>query len=290
MYVEKPLGLSIEQDRILRASINRYGNVFQYGTQQRSQSHLRFACELVRNGRVGPIHTIEVVAPSGSSGGKTKRMPIPDGFDYDRWLGPAPWKPYTEDRCIGVGRWHIYDYALGFIAGWGAHPLDIAQWGNNSDDTSPVEYEGRGVIPTSGLFDTVTSWEVHCRYASGVKMLFRDGPDATKFIGPDGWVNVGREFIDAHPKSLLRSRLGPHDIRLHASGDQKQDFLDAVKTRRPTVNPIESAVRSDAISHLSDIAIRLGRKIYWDPVKEDIIGDESAARMLTRPMRSPWRL
>jgi glucose-fructose oxidoreductase len=291
LYVEKPLGISIAENQAMRRAVRDYGAVFQYGTQQRSQSHLRYGCELVLNGRVGRVHTIEVVAPSGESGGNPEPEPLPEDLDYDLWLGPAPVKPYCYDRCIGVGRWHIYDYALGFIAGWGAHPLDIAQWGNGTDHTSPVEYEGTGVIPTEGLFDTITKWNVRCRYADGVEMLFRDGhPDSTRFIGEEGWVAVGREFIDSEPKSLMTSVIGAGEIRLHASRDQKQDFLDSIRRRTPTVNPVESAVRSDAISHLSDIAIRLGRKIRWDPAEEQIIGDEVASRMLSRAMRSPWAL
>jgi glucose-fructose oxidoreductase len=291
VYIEKPLGLSVAEDQAMRRTIRDYGAVFQYGTQQRSQSHLRHGCELVLNGRIGKVHTIEVVAPSGERGGSPAPAPVPEDLDYDLWLGPAPVTPYCDDRCIGVGRWHIYDYALGFIAGWGAHPLDIAQWGNGTDHTSPVEYEGTGVIPTEGLFDTITNWNVRCRYADGVELTFRDGnPDSTRFIGDEGWVAVGREFIDSEPKSLLTSVIGSGDIRLHASYDQKQDFLDSIRRRTPTVNPVESAVRSDTISHLSDIAIRLGRKIRWDPVEEKILGDKVASRMLTRPMRSPWAL
>jgi glucose-fructose oxidoreductase len=291
LYVEKPLGISIVENQAMRTAVRDYGAVFQYGTQQRSQSHLLYGCELVRNGRIGRVHTIEVVAPSGERGGSPEPGPVPEDLDYDLWLGPAPVRPYSHDRCVGVGRYHIYDYALGFIAGWGAHPLDIAQWGNGTDHTSPVEYQGTGVIPKEGLFDTITNWSVECRYADGVRMTFRDGvPDSTRFIGDKGWVAVGREFIDSEPKSLLTSAIGSGEIRLHASSDQKQDFLDSIRRRTQPVSPIEAAVRSDTISHLCDIAVRLGRAIRWDPVKEKIIGDDVASRMLSRPMRSPWRL
>ncbi len=293
IYVEKPLGLTMRQNLALRKAVNRHKRIFQYGTQQRSMPHLLHGCELVRNGRIGKVHTVEVIAPAGSAGGKKTPMPVPPGFDYDLWLGPAPMAPYTEDRCIGLGRYFIYDYSIGFLGGWGAHPLDIMQWGLGTDDTSPVEYEGTGVIPKEGLFDTVTTWEVHCKYASGVQVKFTSGSiNLTKFIGPDGWIALSREKArcDAHPKSLLSSKIKPGEIRLHNSPNHYQDFLLSIKSRKPTVNPIESAVRSDTISQLSDIAIRTGRKIRWDPVKEQIIADAEAARMLDRPMRKPWRL
>ncbi len=291
MYVEKPLGISLEWNKALRDAVNRYGVIFQYGTQQRSSYPCRFGCELVRNGRIGKVHTLHVIAPSGLAGGSTKPVPVPEGFDYDMWLGPAPWSPYTVDRCTSEGTWHVYDNALGFIAGWGAHPLDIAQWGNKSDHTSPVEYEGTGTIPTEGLFNTLTNWQVRCRYADGVEMTFTDGPnDMTRFLGTEGWVNVWRGGLDAEPKSLLKSAIRPEEEHLVASDLHAQNFVDCMRSRAQTLNPIESAIRSDAISHLSDIAIRTGRKIKWDPVLEVIVGDSEAARMTDRPMREPWLL
>jgi hypothetical protein len=291
IYVEKPLGLTIRQNQALRKAVDRYQRIFQYGTQQRSSKHLRFGCELVRNGRIGKVHTVEVIAPAGSAGGIKDPMPVPAGFDYDLWLGPAPVTPYTNDRCIGYGRYFIYDYSIGYIGGWGAHPLDIAQWGLDADGTSPVEYEGTGVIPTEGLFDTITTWDVRCAYANGVKMKFTSGRvNLTKFIGPEGWIAISREKIDAEPKSLLNSEIGAKEIHLHESANHHGDFLKSVRSRAATVNPVESAVRSDAISHLSQIAIRTGRKIHWDPVMERIIGDDTAAQMLHRPLRKPWRL
>lgn len=293
IYVEKPLGLTMRQNLALRAAVNKHQRIFQYGTQQRSMPHLLHGCELVRNGRIGKVHTVEVIAPAGSPGGVKDPMPVPDGFDYDLWLGPAPVTPYTKDRCIGYGRYFIYDYSIGYLGGWGAHPLDIMQWGLDTDKTSPVEYEGAGVIPKEGLFDAVTTWEMRCKYANGIQVKFISGPiNLTKFIGPDGWIALSREKArsDAFPKSLFTSEIKPHEIRLHNSPNHYQDFLTSIKSRKPTVNPIESAVSSDAISQLSDIAIRTGRKIQWDPARERIVGDAEAAKMLDRPMRKPWRL
>ncbi len=304
IYVEKPLGLSVAQNLALREAVYRYGRVFQYGTQQRSYPQFHHACELVRNGRIGKLHTINVWCPTGGQGGSTEATPPPEDLDYDMWLGPAPLVPYTVDRCKPPGVYWIADYALGYVAGWGAHPLDIALWGSDTEKTGPIEYEGTGTFPTEGLYDTATSWDVRCRYANGLKMRFMS-PDAAKpisakhglqeylgtmFVGDAGWIDVDRTRMYADPPSLMDEVIGPDEIRLYESRHHWNDFIQAIKTRSAPICPIEPSVRSDTISHLSEIAIRTGRKIKWDPDKEVIIGDESAARMLTRAMRSPWCL
>ena len=290
VYVEKPLGLSIEQNKAMRAAVHRYGAVFQYGTQQRSFSqHCGFACELVRNGYIGEVKAVHVIAPNGATGGDPTPQPVPEGFDYDLWLGPAPVTPYTHDRVIGTGRFHIYDYALGFIAGWGAHPLDIAHWGYPH---IPVEYEGTGRIPTEGLFDTVVDWDVRGRYASGAEFTLKPGSDLTTFVGTKGWVAAGRgrDKLAAEPASLLDVKIKPGEIHLLQEKNHYANFLNCVLSRRTPASNIDSAVQSDFISHLGDICIRTGRRIKWDSAKETIIGDEAACRMMRRPMRAPWTI
>jgi glucose-fructose oxidoreductase len=288
MYIEKPLGLALEWNKALRTAVRQYGRIFQYGTQQRAQSHIRQGCELVRNGRIGTITAIEVIAPDGATGGSTVSVPVPEGFDYDRWLGPAQQSPYTADRCTSMGSWHVYDNAIGFLAGWGAHPLDVLHWAY--PDAIPVEYEGTGLVPTEGLYNTVVHWDIKGKYANGVPFTLKPGGDSTKFIGTEGWIRLWRGGWGAEPKSLLKETTGPNEIHLHASNDHKKDFLECVKNRKDPASPIESSCQSDFISHLSDIAVRTGRKIKWDPTKETIIGDDAAARMLNRPLRAPWRL
>jgi predicted dehydrogenase len=288
VYVEKPLGVSIFQNKALREAVHRHGRVFQYGTQQRSfNSHCAFACELVRNGYVGSLKTVHVVAPNGETGGSEVPEPVPADLDYDLWLGPAPWVPYTTDRVKGTGRWHIHDYALGFIAGWGAHPLDIAHWGYPH---VPVEYVGTGIIPARGLFDTVVNWNVRGRYASGVDFTFTHGDDKTTFVGTEGWIAPSRGGIEAHPASLLKVLLKPGERRLLQANNHYRNFIDAVKSRRPPASDIDSAVQSDIMSHLSEMAIRLGRQIRWDPVAETVLDDPEAIRLMSRPMRAPWSL
>ena len=288
VYVEKPLGISVKHDQAMREAVHRYGAIFQYGTQQRSfNTHCGFACELVRNGYLGDLKAIHVVAPDGATGGDPTPQPVPDGLDYDMWLGPAPVAPYTHDRVFGLGRWMIYDYAIGFIAGWGAHPLDIAHWGYPH---VPVEVEGTGVIPTKGLFDTVVHWDVRGRYASGVEFTLKPGGDKTTFVGTEGWVAPSRGGIQADPPSLLKVKIRPDEVHLLQDNHHYRNFLKAVLARRTPVSDIDSAVQSDIMSHLGDIAIRTGRGIRWDPEKETIVGDEEANRMLSRALRPPWHL
>jgi predicted dehydrogenase len=297
VYTEKPLGLSVEQGKVLRDTVNRLGRVFQFGTQERSSWSTRFACEMVLSGRVGKIHTIKVGSRYSTASGNYPPMPVPDGLDYDLWLGPAPWAPYTENRVSNSHWFHISDYALGFIAGCGIHTIDMANWGNGTDHTGPVEVEGTGVFPRDGLCDCAVSWDVNLKFANGVVMNFTDGeknPLGVRFEGTDGWVFVKERHLggtfDAHPKALLREEIRPTEVRLPVSNHHQQNFLDAVRTRGRTVAPVEVAVRSDAICQLSDIAMRLGRKLKWNPDKEEFVGDAEANRMLSRPMRAPWSL
>jgi predicted dehydrogenase len=297
VYVEKPLGLSLEQGQTLRREVNRYNRIFQFGTQERSSASTRFACEMVLSGRVGKIHTIKVGSRFSRASGCYPPMPVPDWLDYQMWLGPAPWAPYTKNRVVNSWWFHISDYALGFMAGCGIHTVDMAQCGNGTDLTGPVEAEGSGVFPADGLCNCAVSWDVNLKFANGVTMNFTDSRKnklGVLFEGTDGWVFVKERHLggkaDAHPKSLLRKKIGPDEVHLPVSNHHQQNFLDCVKTRSRPVAPIEVAVRSDTICQLSDIAMRLGRKLKWDPDKEEFVNDAEANRMLSRPMRAPWRL
>jgi predicted dehydrogenase len=312
VYVEKPLGVSLAWAWELRKAANTGARIFQYGTQQRSLWWFRRVCELVRNGYIGELEHIDVWSPDVSDDwsaftvpryGRTDEQPVPAGFNYDLWLGPAKEMPYNEDRCRREGSFHIYDYGIGFIAGWGAHPLDIAQWGNNADDTSPVHYEGKGEIPTEGLLDTVSWWDVHCEYANGVTMHFmshrvaepivrkyrqRWSTHGTTFVGTEGWISVDRGGIEASDPRLPDMQIAASEEHLYRSPRHDRNFLDCVKSRRPTVSPIEAAIRSDTISHLSEQSIRLGRPIRWDPQTEQAIDDPQLNGLLDRPTREPW--
>ncbi len=292
IHAQKPLAYNIAEGRAIVDAVKRYGLVWQTGSQQRSDWRFRFACELVRNGRIGKVDTVKVGLPNRNHiwGDDTQPAPVPAGFDYDMWLGPAPWAPYHPGRCHWNFRW-ISDYSGGQITDWAGHHCDIAQWGLGTELTSPVEIEGTGVFPGAGLHDTVEDYRFACKYDEGFTMIVAGAfPQGVRFEGSDGWIFVNRSKIDAHPKSLLTSVIGPDEIHLYKSDDHKQNFLDCVRTRSRTVAPVEVAHRSIMIGHLGVIALKLGRKVEWDPRKERFINDPEADRLLSRPMRSPWHL
>jgi predicted dehydrogenase len=291
--------MSMQEITTLRSAVHRYGRVFQFGTQQRSMPNFRFACELVRNGRIGRLHTIRVSAPSGFAErtglASYAPEPVPNGFDYDLWLGPAPRAPYHPKRVISPHWFHISDYSLGYIAGWGIHHVDIAQWGNGTELTGPVEVRADAVFPDDdALCDNPLSWDAELFYANGVRMHFTSDGGPNKhgilFQGDEGWVFVNRSEFDTHPKSLMQEKIRPGEIHLPVSEQHQRNFLDCVKTRSRTVCPIDVAVRSDTMCHLTHIAAHLGRRLKWDPEQEIFSNDSEANRRLRCAMRSPWHL
>ena len=290
VYVEKPLGLTLEQDLLCQKIFREQKRIFQYGTQQREAKHQQFGRELVRSGKLGELKAIEVKAPNGGSGGSTETAPVPSGFDYDMWLGPAPQVPYTVDRCKPQGTYWIYDQSIGYLAGWGAHPLDILVWCYDGDQSGPYTVEGTGVVPTEGLYDTVYDWDMTLQMSDGVKITFKTGSDSTKFIGTDARLELTRNSIRAFPTDLLPDDL-PANNHANNGAQHIQVFADSIRTRQQASSPIDDAVRSDVISHLCDIAVRSGEKITWDPAKQQITGGSEKTRaMMSRPMRQPWTL
>ncbi|MBN1845142.1 MAG: Gfo/Idh/MocA family oxidoreductase [Sedimentisphaerales bacterium] len=298
IYGEKPLALTITQGRAMVEAVRRYGVVFQTGTQQRSDGRFRRACELVRNGRIGTVHTVEVEVPGSMSCDGFYPDSVPAGFDYDLWLGPAPQAPYSYKRINAFGwRW-IFDYAGGCVTDWGAHHMDIAQWGLGATHTGPVAVEGTGFFPPDGLYNTAVHWRFVCTYANNVKVVCfarkeldpRYFPNGVKFIGSDGWVYVDRGTIAAEPARLLDETIGPEEIHLYESSDHYRNFIDCVRSRRPPAAPIEEAHRSVTCCHLANIAMRLGRRIRWDPDTETILQDPQASRLLSRPLCNGWSL
>lgn len=291
VFCEKPLTLTIAEGRVLADEVKRYGRVFQTGSQQRSSSEFRKACELVVNGRIGKLHTMTVQIPGNNRKCEPTWTPepVPAGFDYDMWLGPAPWEPYHKQRCHYEFRF-LLDYSGGQMTNWGAHYLDIAQWGNQADNTGPVEIKGKGEFPATGLFTTATKADIEYTYANGVKLVLTTGGGSTRFEGSEGWIFVTRGKLDAEPKSLVTSTIAPDEIRLYSSNDHKQDFLDCIKTRKDPICNAEVGHRSSTVCHLGNIAMLLDRPLKWDPQKEQFIGDDEANRMRQRPARAPWCL
>ncbi|MHC4537004.1 MAG: Gfo/Idh/MocA family protein [Planctomycetota bacterium] len=289
---EKPT-LTVEEGRILCETMKRYNRVFQWSTEDRSVDVYHRMCELVRNGRIGKVHTVRVELPSGPhTPGDPTPMPVPDGFDYDMWLGPAPYAPYTKDRIHWNFRW-IHDYSGGMLTDWGAHLLDGAQWGNDTEHTGPVEVEGKGEFWREGLYNSAKEFRIEYKYASGVRLIVTSGTPSLRFEGSEGWIgNRGwRAKLQAEPKSILDSVIGPNEIHLYTcKGGEQRNFLDCVKSRKDCYFPPEIGHRCFTIAHIGNISMLLKRKLKWNPDKERFINDEQANRMLSRFMRSPWRL
>ena len=316
VFCQKPLSLDLGRTGILRKVVNDNNRVFQFGTQYRSMSRYRHMVQLVRNGYIGELKHMDVwcrnvkydaanyhVKPYGS----TVEVPVPDDLDFDAWQGPSPMVPYTVDRTTLWGGYHCPETSLGFLAGCGIHPLGIAQWGNNSDNTSPIRYEGTGSVPTEGIFRTLERWDVMCEYENGVTLRvmdhetandvvkkyyprLRDG-DGVVFHGDKGWIGDFRfGSFEASDQKLWKQEFEPDEERLPVSPEHNRNFIDCVKSRAETICPVEMGIRCDTIVHMVDAAAQTGRTIKWDPKAEKIIGDEQAAKMITRPYRKEWKV
>ena len=286
VYVQKPMSLTIREGRILSDTAQQYGAILQVGSQQRSERAFRRACEIVRNGMIGQVHTIYAGLGEFPPPQTLPEEPIPDGFDYDRWLGPTPWYPFNRRRVEGNygGGWRCFwDYGSRKNGDWGAHHFDIIQWALGMDDSGPVEFIPKGYA--GALYQT------HI-YANGTKVL-RDHEiklgHMIQFIGEKGEVLVSRgDRLDTTPAALKDVPPGPNDIRLYVSDQHEDNWVQCVKTRKTPICPAEIGHRTATICHLSGIAERLKRPIKWDPAKEEIIGDSEASRWLDRPRRAPY--
>jgi predicted dehydrogenase len=295
VYGEKPFTHELREGRALVNAMKQYGRVWQTGSWQRSGGEFRFACELARNGRVGKIHTVEVGLPTGGPGGSEKFCAPPPSLDYEMWVGPSPWAPYSPDRTHWNWRWQL-DYGGGQMMDWIGHHADIAQWGLGTDYTGPVEFEPVNAdFPKEGLYNAPGSYKFTAKYAHGVNLIVandRQVPKGmgTRWIGDKGWVWVTRGGLDADPKSVLKETIRPDEINLYRTPGHHRNFLDCVKSRKLTITPAEVAHRSASIGHLGLVALQLGRKLRFDPDKEEILGDATANAMLGRAMREPWHL
>jgi predicted dehydrogenase len=295
IYCEKPISLTVAEGRAVVETMKRYGTVYQSGTQRRSIACFRFGVDIARSGMLGRLQTLHCYYHNGPTCPPQKPEPAPRGFDYDRWLGPAPFEPYTPLRCHVNFRW-IYDYSGGQLTDLGAHFVDLAQWAYDSRGTGPTQFEGRAEFPKDGLFNTPVKFEVAATYPDGVKMVIHDetepgrGPRGNKFVGTDGWVSVDDTGkVTASSDAILR-KLNAAQHGYEFMEGHHRDFLECVKTRAGTIAPPEVAHRSTTTCHLTNICLRLGRKLTWDPAAERFVNDPEADRMLARAMRAPWRL
>ncbi len=300
IYCEKPLANSVVEGRAVCDAVQRYQRVLQTGSHERSNDSVRFACELVRNGRIGKLEEIHVNMPNRdhhhilllNNQIPTNFQPVPDELDYDMWLGPAGYKPFTPARCFFWWRF-IMEYGGGEITDRGAHILDIAQFINDADDSGPIAIEAHGRILQGPLFNAFIEYQFTCTYKNGVKILGGStGQRGLKLVGSDGWIFIhihgGR--LEASDAKLLTSVIGPNEIHVGRSPEHHQNFLHAVRTRTNPVAPAEIGHRTATLCHLLNIAMLLDRPLKWDPHYERIIGDDEANRLLSPSMRQPWSL
>jgi len=314
VYLQKPASLTIAEGRAVSNAVHASGRIFQIGSQQRSTIQFRYAAELVRNGRIGKLHTVEVGLPGDPSGEVEPEMPVPKNLNYETWLGSTPYVYYTEKRvhpAKGYDRpgWlRCEQFGAGMITGWGAHHVDSAHWGMDTEFTGPIEIWGSAKFPAKGLWDVHGDFKTYGRYANGVTMVVSgDFPNGIKFIGSEGWIFVsrGNEAVTASdpiaklqdstalassdPK-IIKSVIGPNELHLYESTEHHLNWLECVRSRKEPIAPVEVAHRSCSACLLHHIAMKLPRKLSWDPVKERFRNDDEANAMLARPMRSPYAL
>jgi predicted dehydrogenase len=311
VYLQKPASLTIAEGRYLSNAVQATGRILQIGSQQRAWKQFHRACELVRNGRIGEIKHVEVGLPGDPSGGNPITMPVPAGFDYDAWLGSTPEIAYTIDRVMpqkGFDRpgWlRMEQFGAGMITGWGAHHVDTAHWGMNTEYTGPVEIWGTAEFPKSGLWNVHGKFMTHARYANGMTMdISGDFPNGIKWYGTKGWIFVTRDematptagagvaakvepLVASDPK-ILDSMIGPDEIHLYTAAEQHTNWLECIKTRKQPTAPVEIGHRACSTCLLHHIAMKTGRHLHWDPERERFKGDDEANAMLSRPQRAGY--
>jgi predicted dehydrogenase len=314
VYLQKPASLTIAEGRAMSNAVMASGQILQVGSQQRSWKQFHRACELVRNGRIGEIKHVEIGLPGDPGGPDAPAMPIPQNLNYDAWLGSTPEVYYTEIRVHpqdGFSRpgWlRCEQFGAGMITGWGAHHVDTAHWGMNTEYTGPVEVWGTAEFPTHGLWDVHGKFLTHAVYANGVTMdISGDFPNGIKFYGSEGWIFVTRDemvtptdpggkaaeapqpLVANNPK-ILDSAIGPGEIHLYESADQHGNWLDCIKSRKAPIAPAEIGHRACSTCLIHHIAMKTKRKLFWDPVKEHFKNDDDANCMLSRPQRAPYMM
>jgi predicted dehydrogenase len=298
IYCEKPLSLTIGQGRAMAEAVRKHKRILQTGSMERSNPLNQYVCRLVREGKIGQVKRVVTNVGYNNKVGPGpgwKPMPVPAGFDYDRWLGPAPEVPYHQDRCLYRFRFH-YDYSGGQVTNYGAHSNDLAQWGLGMDGSGPVEieYVSATWLPEGSLFNTALETEFRCRYENGVELVCKtnERPVGVRFEGTEGMIETTAYPWKARsqPETLIASKFPSGGTGIDATSAHVRNFLDCVKSREEPVAPVEVGHRSASLCHLGNVAIRLGRNVTWDPELECFPGDDEANAMLLRPLRAPWAL
>jgi predicted dehydrogenase len=319
IYVQKPLSMTLAEGRMVSNTVRTKGCMFQIGSQQRSTAQFRRACEYVRNGRIGKLHTVRIGLPTDPAGKDEPEMPVPSNLNYPMWLGCTPLAPYTENRVHSQnpdpkkryserpGWLRIESYSLGMITGWGSHHVDTAHWGMDTELTGPISVEAKAEFPSSGLWNVHGPYHIEAKYANGVTMIIDNHFDnGIRFEGSEGWIfvtRIGQKVTESDPNStgdlppliasnpeILNAPLGSKEIRLHASpkDDHHLDWITSIQTREPAVTSVEVAHRSGSACIIGWIAMRLGRKLAWNPEKEEFASDPKANEMRSRLQRAPY--
>lgn len=310
IMLAKPLGLSYPQYLILAKALKDNDVKFHYGTQQRTSDHMQLGYNMIRDGLIGEIEHVDVWAPGKNpvTSPVCNEVPVPADFDFDRWTGPAPLRPYCPDRVTNNSSWFNNDYSIGFLAGWGAHPLDILVWILKDKVSSIYSTEGTGQFwPAGGLYDNILSWDVTCRHQNGLEIHFmsddialtgkldhltRKETNGTTFYGTKGWISLSRSSVQSNiPEIDQKLNNFPKNNDGGIKGENNtmgRRFVSIIKGKENELCPLDEAIVSDTISHMGDIAIRTGRKVNWDPVKGEVIGDPEANKLYFRDMRSPY--
>ena len=314
VYLQKPASLTIAEGRALSDAVHRSGRIFQIGSQQRSSPQFRYAAELVRNGRIGRLQTVQIGLPGDPSGDVEPDMPVPKNLNYDTWLGSTPVVPYTEKRVhpqSGYDRpgWlRCEQFGAGMITGWGAHHIDSAHWAMGTEYTGPLEVWGSAVFPAKGLWDVHGPFRTEALYADGVRMIVSgDFTNGIRFEGTDGWIFVSRgnesvtasdpvaklqdsQALAASDPRIIKSVIGPDEIHLYESKDHHGNWLDCIRSRQQPIAPVEVAHRACSACLIHHMAMKLKRKLYWDPAAERFKNDDEANALRSRPQRSPYIL
>ena len=295
VYGEKPICRTIKDGKTIVSAVKKNNIIWQTGSWQRSLPNFHHGAELAINGRVGKIKYIEVGLPDGGKGiGTPPVMPVPPELNWEMWLGPALKVPYR-----GVSHWDwrwILDYSGGQLTDWAGHHIDIANWGAGLEHTGPVEIAGSAVYPVEGIFNVPVEYDFLCKYANGIEMRVANASRlslgmGTTWHGDLGWIHVDRgDIISASDSKILNEVIGEKEIQLYKSDNHWKNFVDCVRSGKQAIAPVEVAYRAISVALLGEIAMTTGQTIKWDPDKEEIIGNPTASRMLSRPYRKPWTL
>jgi predicted dehydrogenase len=292
VFCEKPT-LTVEEGRVLVEAMKRAGVVYQGGIEDRSVEQYHRLAELVRNGRLGELKRILITLPAGEVFPKEDPVPVPEGFDYELWLGPAPYTPYTPNKVEPQHWRNVLDYSGGKLTDWGAHLIDTAQVAMGQELGGPLEIDGHGTFPENALSTAASEYEIHYRYPGDVEMVVKSGGTGIRFEGTEGWVECPewRKPLVASDPAILEASFAPDKNRMWPRpADEHRNFIDGVKTGKATYYTPEDIHRLSTVMHLGNISMRLGRKLKWDVEKEMVPGDDEANALLSRPMRAPWTL